>query len=223
MKRLISGVIALLSMLFVFNTGVYAQGNDSIQQVINEIEEVAETKEEIKEELDNVTMGEVNEIEDYLENKEEITKEERLILETIREVLYGEDVVSSTIQRSMKKTGDRQSLQEQFTEKLAVMGYDEVDSILIATKSIPKEDRTEEESMLREVALARGVEIISRYRLPKVFIGIAVGIAIMVIVKLSTKGKEIRDSLIGTIGMMITIFSFSYLVGLSILFFITEL
>ena len=80
MKKIVSTIAITLLMLMGSVYTVNAQDESSVQRVIDEIQQVAKTEEEIEEELRELSVNQVEEIDIYLRNKTGITLEEELIL-----------------------------------------------------------------------------------------------------------------------------------------------
>ena len=148
MKKVVSTIAITLLMLMGSVYTVNAQDESSVQRVIDEIQQVAKTGEEIEEELRELSVNQVEEIDNYLRNKSGVTAEEELILtKTDRMVGIGSRLDNTVIE--IKESG-KQELQdkEQVTDYVASMTKDEKKDIynILAFKS--RKERTEEEELL---------------------------------------------------------------------------
>ena len=148
MKKVVSTIAITLLMLMGSVYTVNAQDESSVQRVIDEIQQVAKTGEEIEEELRELSVNQVEEIDNYLRNKSGVTAEEELILSKTGRMVGIVSRLDNTV-IEIKESG-KQELQdkEQVTDYVASMTKDEKKDIynILAFKS--RKERTEEEELL---------------------------------------------------------------------------
>ena len=148
MKKVVSTIAITLLMLMGSVYTVNAQDESSVQRVIDEIQQVAKTGEEIEEELRELSVNQVEEIDIYLRNKTGITLEEELILSRTENMVGIGARLDNTV--AEVKESEKQELQdkEQVTDYVASMTRDEKMDIYIILQFKSSKERTEEEDIL---------------------------------------------------------------------------
>lgn len=148
MKKVVSTIAITLLMLMGSVYTVNAQDESSVQRVIDEIQQVAKTEEEIEEELRELSVNQVEEIDIYLRNKTGITLEEELILSRTENMVGIGARLDNTV--AEVKESEKQEIQdkEQVTDYVASMTRDEKMDIYSILKFKSSKERTEEEDIL---------------------------------------------------------------------------
>ena len=148
MKKVVSTIAITLLMLMGSVYTVNAQDESSVQRVIDEIQQVAKTGEEIEEELRELSVNQVEEIDNYLRNKSGVTAEEELILSKTGRMVGIVSRLDNTVVEI--KESEKQELQdkEQVTDYVASMTRDEKKDIYNILEFKSRKDRTEEEELL---------------------------------------------------------------------------
>lgn len=102
MKKTILGVIVTLCMVLGVTSEVYAQDNVSVQDVLDEMEQVEEgTKgEDIREQLEYLTIYEIEDVYNYLKEKTGKTEAEREIMEVTGEIVDRNNEVLGVVEDS---------------------------------------------------------------------------------------------------------------------------
>lgn len=145
-KRKLVGFMLVIGMFFGVVMNVNAQEFATVQEVLDEIQLVAETEEEVKEEILELSVNDLNEIDLYLSGKPDITMGEKVILETVKDVMYGGDRLEYALQDNLQGIEYRNSLEEDAKELALSMGKNERNELMDNLKS--KENKTEEEQAL---------------------------------------------------------------------------
>ena len=148
MKKVVSTIAITLLMLMGSVYTVNAQDESSVQRVIDEIQQVAKTEEEIEKELRELSVNQVEEIDIYLRNKTGITLEEELILSRTENMVGIGARLDNTV--AEVKESEKQEIQdkEQVTDYVASMTRDEKMDIYSILKFKSSKERTEEEDIL---------------------------------------------------------------------------
>lgn len=102
MKKTILGVIVTLCMVLGVTSEVYAQDNESVQDVLDEMEQVEEvTKgEDIRGQLEYLTIYEIEDVYNYLKEKTGKTETEREIMEVAGEIMDRNNEVLGVVEDS---------------------------------------------------------------------------------------------------------------------------
>lgn len=143
MKKVTMVILLVILMVFGGTYLVKSESFEIVQGVLNEIQQVTETKEEI--------TKEVNNIEGYLEEMQDITVKEQQVMETIYELAYGDNKFIRVVQGISKFKEDRDA-SIRYAKEL-VEGYTKYEKkVLYEFLNGKKEaDRTEEENILLDV------------------------------------------------------------------------
>lgn len=148
MKKLVMSIMVTLVMVFGGTSFVKAEEVETVQGVLNEIQQVAETKEEITKEVNKLTINELNSIRDYLEEKPDITVKEQQVLEITYEVTYGDNKFRRVEQDTIKGKEERDASIRDAKELVDGYTQDEKFEIYEILQEKREDDRTEEENIL---------------------------------------------------------------------------
>lgn len=152
MKKIITGVLLVLSLVFTVQTGVHAQDNGSVQDVLDEIGQVAETEEEIKQEVQGLTVGEVEDVYIYLTEKENVTETEGIILNVTGGLVSEEVKFGKIVNTTTERENEKERMQDSTKEYVEGMTKGEQESVKERLRDKDKDNLTlEEESLLDEL------------------------------------------------------------------------
>lgn len=114
MKKTILGVIVTLCMVLGVTSEVYAQGNESVQDVLDEMEQVEDgTKgEDIRGQLENLTIYEIEDVHNYLKEKTGKTETEREIMEVTGEIMDRNNEVLGVVEDSKEWVKEKEKEEE---------------------------------------------------------------------------------------------------------------
>lgn len=189
MKKYIIGMVVTVAMLVGSVSGVHAFEETSVQGVLDEIQKVAETEEEVREEILDLSVNELNEIDAYLKGKPDITMGEKVILETVKDVMYSGDSLEYAIQDNIQEIELENSLKEEAKEIGFNMESKERDELL--NKIAYKSERTLEEQMLY-----KGLTYAKNYEITKVILIVNVSLIVIgVILLMLGSNKEEYEEL----------------------------
>lgn len=201
MKKLVMSIMVTLVMVFGGTSFVKAEEVETVQGVLNEIQQVAETKEEITKEVNKLTINELNSIRDYLEEKPDITVKEQQVLEITYEVTYGDNKFRRVEQDTIKGKEERDASIRDAKELVDGYTQDEKFEIYEILQEKREDDRTEEENILLD---AIKEDFNDKYMGTFIKITIALIIAGIVLSLVDVKySKSLSLGLYGFIGLVL--------------------
>lgn len=130
MKNKLFGFMIVLMMFLGASSDVYAQEDYSVQSILDEIEQLADTKDEVNEEVKELTVSELEKIDEYLINKQNITISEETILESVQSILYGENTLESTINRNIKYGEELKDSEKEIQDLMRNLSEEELNSLV---------------------------------------------------------------------------------------------
>ena len=153
MKNKLFGFMIVLMMFLGTSSDVYAQEDYSVQSILDEIEQLADTKDEVNEEVKELTVSELEKIDEYLINKQDITISEETILESVQSILYGENTLESTINRNIKYGEELKDSEKEIQDLMRNLSEEELNSLVNSfnkSESLSSRDKV----VLQEAKLA---------------------------------------------------------------------
>lgn len=120
----------VLMMFLGTSSDVHAQEDYSVQSILDEIEQLANTKDEVNEEVKELTVSELEKIDEYLINKQNITISEETILESVQSILYGENTLESTINRNIKYGEELKDSEKEIQDLMRNLSEEELNSLV---------------------------------------------------------------------------------------------
>lgn len=130
MKNKLFGFMIVLIMFLGASSDVHAQEDYSVQSILDEIEQLADTKDEVNEEVKELTVSELEKIDEYLTNKQNITISEETILESVQSILYGENTLESTINRNIKYGEELKDSEKEIQDLMRSLSKEELNSLV---------------------------------------------------------------------------------------------
>ena len=115
MKNKFKVKVVLLTMLSIFTLmtqPVNAEDEQSVQSIIEQVQEHNLREEDVQEELEQLSMSELKEVQEYLTNKHDVTMIEKQVLNLTEDLLAGGSSVNYVAQESLN-TADEENITTQ--------------------------------------------------------------------------------------------------------------
>ena len=196
MKIKVNVMLLIVLSFFALATAqpVNAEEEQSVQSIIEQVQEHNLREEEVQEELEQLPISELKDIQEYLANKHDVTMIENQVLNLTQELLSNGDSVKYVAQENLNAAERKEELREEVEEFVDGLSKKERNSLRQELGSI-RDKSTEEKVMYHVLSKIYVLKILS-YILIKGAVLIAVG----ALIKLYDKRKGDPDSLSGALG-----------------------
>lgn len=153
MKRKIKVNVMLLIVLsfFALTTvqSVNAENEQSVQSIIERVQEHNLQEEDVQEELEQLSISELKEVQEYLANKYDITMIEKQVLNLTQDLLGEGSSVGYVVQESLQTSDRKEALKLEAEEIVNGLSEEERNSVRKELKSI--KDKSTEEKVMYDV------------------------------------------------------------------------
>ena len=153
MERKIKVNVMLLTVLSFFALTtvqpVNAESEQSVQSIIEQVQEHNLREEDVQEELEQLSISELKEIQEYLANKYDITMIEKQVLNLTQELLGEGSSVGYVVQESLNTAEIKETLRLEVEEVVDGLSKKERNSVRKELKSI--KDKSTEEKIMYDV------------------------------------------------------------------------
>ena len=153
MKRKIKvNVMLLIGLSFLALTMVQpvnAEDEQSVQSIIEQVQEHNLREEDVQEELEQLSMSELKDIQEYLANKHDVTMIEKQVLNLTQELLGEGSSVGYVAQESLQTSDRKEALKLEAEEIVNGLSEEERNSARKELKSI--KDKSIEEEVMYDV------------------------------------------------------------------------
>ena len=129
---------------------VNAENEQSVQSIIEQVQEHNLREEDVQEELEQLSMSELKDIQEYLANKHDVTMIEKQVLNLTQELLGEGSSVGYVAQESLQTSDRKEALKLEAEEIVNGLSEEERNSVRKELKSI-KDKSIEEEVMYEEL------------------------------------------------------------------------
>ena len=152
MKNKFKVKVVLLTMLSMFTLmiqPVNAKNEQSVQSIIEQVQEYNLREEDVQEELEQLSISELKEVQEYLANKHDITMIEKQVLNLTQELLGEGSSVGYVAQESLQTAERKEALRLEAEEIANGLSEEERNSVRKELKSI--KDKSTEEKVMYDV------------------------------------------------------------------------
>ena len=173
-----NNVMLLIALSFFALTTVQpvnAEDEQSVESIIEQIQEHNEREEDIREELKNLSLNELESVDEYLSSKPDITMDENQILTFTQELLSNGSSVNYVAQENLKKAERKETLRLEAEKIVDGLSKEERNFIRQELKII--KDKSTEEKVMYDVLNKMNIVNNFSYILIRGAVLIAVGIA----------------------------------------------
>lgn len=191
-------LLAMLSMFTLMIHPVNAENEQSVQSIIEQVQEYNLREEDVQEELEELSISELKEVQEYLASKHDITMIEKQVLNLTQELLGEGSSVGYVAQESLQTAERKEALRLEAEEIANGLSEEERNSVSQELKNI--ENKSIEEKVMYDVLNKMKIADILSYFLIKGIVLITVGL----IFKIYDKLKGDPGSLIHVFGNTFT-------------------
>ena len=152
MKNKFNFKVVLLTMLSMFTLmiqPVNAENEQSVQSIIEQVQEHNLREEDVQEELEQLSISELKDIQEYLANKHDVTMIEKQVLNLTQELLGEGSSVGYVAQESLQTSDRKEALKLEAEEIVNGLSEEERNSARKELKSI--KDKSIEEEVMYDV------------------------------------------------------------------------
>lgn len=152
MKNKFNFKVVLLTMLSIFTLmaqPVNAESEQSVQSIIEQVQEHNLREEDVQEELEQLSMSELKDVQEYLSNKHDVTMIEKQVLNLTQDLLAGGNSVGYVAQESLQTSNERDELRLEAEEFVDGLSEEEINTVQRELKN--KDERNIEEEAMYDV------------------------------------------------------------------------
>ena len=185
MKNKFKVKVVLLTMLSMFTLmiqPVNAENEQSVQSIIEQVQEYNLREEDVQEELEQLSISELKEVQEYLANKHDITMIEKQVLNLTQDLLGEGSSVGYVAQESLQTAERKEALRLEAEEIANGLSEEERNSVSQELRNI--ENKSIEEKVMYDVLNKMKIADILSSFLIKGIVLIVVGIVFKIYDKL---------------------------------------
>lgn len=142
-------LLTMLSMFTLMIQPVNAKNEQSVQSIIEQVQEHNLREEDVQEELEQLSISELKEVQEYLASKHDITMIEKQVLNLTQELLGEGSSVGYVAQESLQTAERKKALRLEAEEIANGLSEEERQSVSQELKNI--ENKSTEEKIMYEV------------------------------------------------------------------------
>ena len=160
-KNKINVMLLIVLSFFALTTvqPVNAEDEQSVESIIEQIQEHNEREEDIREELKNLSLNELESVDEYLSSKPDITMNEKQILTLTQDLLSNGSSVNYVVQENLNTAERKEELRSE-AQKSAESLSDEEREVLMNELQSNMDKSIEEEVMYEELLNIAGKKTI---------------------------------------------------------------
>ena len=128
---------------------VNAENEQSVQSIIEQVQEHNLREEDVQEELEQLSISELKEIQEYLANKHDVTMIEKQVLNLTQDLLGEGSSVGYVAQESLQTSDRKEALRLEAEEIVGGLSEEEINTVRRELKN--KDERSIEEEAMYDV------------------------------------------------------------------------